>query len=135
MPRAIRISLFSILALLLSSCALSPLAVPVALSGGTAGIDYTFTNIAYKTISRPEKAVEEALYRALRKMDIKVTKREASDGKVDIDGETPKLDIYISLENITPTVTKISVDAVHALIFKDKSTAAEIIVQTEKALR
>jgi len=127
-------SLVAVLALLLSACALTPLAVPVAVSGSAAGIGYTITNVAYKTISRPAANVEAALGRALKKMDIKETKREVSDGIVTVSAETAKLDITIELEKITPTVTKISVDAVKSFLVKDKATATEIIVQTEKAL-
>jgi microcompartment protein CcmL/EutN len=127
-------SLLLLLSLQLTACALTPLAVPVAVSGSAAGVGYTLTNVAYKTISRPHAEVEAALRKALRKMDIKEKKREVSDGIVKISAETEKLTISIELEKITPTVTKISVDAVKSVLVKDKATATEIIVQTEKAM-
>jgi len=108
--------------------------VPAALSGGAAGVDYTFTNNAYKTISYPVADVEAALNKALKKMDIKKTKRKAKEGKVSVTVVTDNLDIYIDLKNVTPTVTNMEVNAKKGVFFKDKATAAEIIVQTEKNL-
>jgi len=43
-------------------------AVPAAVSSGAAGVDYTLTNNAYKTISSPVADVEAALNKALKKM-------------------------------------------------------------------
>lgn len=130
-----KISTLLCLVLSLSGCALMGLAVvPAALSGGAAGVDYTFTNNAYKTISYPVADVEAALNKALKKMDIKKTKRKAKEGKVSVTVVTDNLDIYIDLKNVTPTVTNMEVNAKKGVFFKDKATAAEIIVQTEKNL-
>jgi len=123
------------LILALSGCALMGLAVvPAAVSGGAAGVDYTLTNNAYKTISSPVADVEAALNKALKKMDIKETKRKAEEGKVSVTAVTGSLDIHISLEKVTPTVTNIEVNAKKGIFLKDKSMATEIIVQTEKNL-
>jgi len=123
------------LILALSGCALIGLAaVPAAISGGAAGVNYTLTNNAYKTISSPVADVEGALYKALKKMDIKETKRKAEEGKVSVTAVTTNLEIYIYLEKVTPTVTNIEVNAKKGVFFKDKAMATEIIVQTEKNL-
>jgi hypothetical protein len=123
------------LILALSGCALMGLAVvPAAVSGGTAGVDYTLTNNAYKTISSPVADVEAALKKALKKMDIKETKRKAEEGKVSVTAVAGNLDIHIALEKVTPTVTNIEVNAKKGVFLKDKSTATEIIAQTEKIL-
>jgi hypothetical protein len=119
----------------LSDCAAIGLTVPVAaVSGGAAGVNYTFTNNAYKTISYPVADVETALNKALKKMDIKETGFKRKENKVSISAVAGKLAIYIELEKITPTVTKIEVSAKKDVIIKDKATATEIIVQTEKNL-
>ncbi len=135
MKRPFKKSFFLVLAVMLQACALTPLAVPVAVSGGAAGIGYTLTNVAYKTISHSDDEVEAALHKALKKMDIKETKREAGEGTIKITAKTAKLDIYVTLDKVTPKVTRMSVDAVESVVLKDKSTATEIIVQTEKALK
>ncbi len=121
------------LVLVLSGCAATTgLAVPAALSGGVAGVNYSITNVAYKDISHPIADVEFALHKALKKMDMKETDREAEDGKVNITAITRDLDIDIALKKITPTVTSIHVNAKKGVFVKDKATATEIIVQTEK---
>lgn len=130
----IKLATLICLLLTLSDCALLGLAAPAAVSSGAAGVDYTFTNIAYKTISYPAANVEAALNKALRKMDIKKMERKVEKDNVSITVGTRNLDIYIDLENITPTVTSIKVNAKKGLFFKDKATATEIIVQTEKNL-
>ncbi len=118
----------------LSGCAGVGLAVPAAVSGGAAGVNYSLTNNAYKTISYPIADVETALNKALEKMEIKETKYEKQENKVSISAATDKLEISIDLEKVTPTVTKIEVSAKKEVFLKDKSTATEIIVQTEKNL-
>jgi len=118
-----------------SGCAEVGLTVPTAaVSGGAAGVNYSFTNNAYKTMSYSVNDVEVALGKALKKMDIQETKFKKKEDKISISAVTANLDISIDLEKITPTVTKIEVSAKKGLFLKDKSTATEIIVQTEKNL-
>jgi hypothetical protein len=132
--RFINLSAYSYLTLVLSGCALTGLAVPAAVSSGAAGVNYTFTNIAYKTISYPVADVEAALSKALKKMDIQPKGRKEQDGKVSIAAIAGNLDIDIDLEKITKTETSIKVNAKKNVFVKDKATATEIIVQTEKIL-
>ena len=131
---SLKLLALSCLALTLSGCAMLPLAVPVAISGGAAGVNYSFTNVAYKTISYPVADVDTALRKALIKMRIKEVRRESLGGTVSVTAATSHLDIYIDLEKITPTVTNIKVNAKKGAFFKDKATATEIIVQTENIL-
>ena len=119
----------------LSGCALmGSVFLPAAVSGGAVGVNYSLGNTAYKTISSPIADVEAALHRALKKMDIKERERNAGEGKVSVTAVTGDLDIDIDLEKVTPTATKIEVNAGKGPFFKDKATATEIIVQTEKNL-
>ncbi len=127
-----KLSALLCLILVLSGCAIMGLAVPAAVSGCAIDVNYTFTNIAYKTICYPFTDVEVALNKVLEKMDIKETNLKAEDGKVSVIAVTGSLDIYIDLEKVTPTVTSIQVNAKKGVFFKDKATATEIIVQTEK---
>jgi PBP1b-binding outer membrane lipoprotein LpoB len=129
-----KLSALLCLILVLSSCAMMGLAIPAAISGCEVGINYTFTNIAYKTVCNSDRDVEAALNKVLKKMDIKETKRKVEESKISVTAVTSNLDIYIDLEKITPTVTSIKVNAKEGFFFKDKATATEIIVQTEKTL-
>ena len=115
--------------LLLSGC------TSVLVSGASAGVAYTVTNVAYKTIVAPIDQVEFANRLALMKMRIKYVERiETGDGVI-IVAETSELYININLEKITPGTTKMSVNAEKNIVVKDKATAVAIIEETEAMLR
>ncbi len=139
LKRFFKLSALFCLILGLSACAELGLTVPAvavsgAVSGGAAGISYSITNVAYKTVSYPVADVRAALSKALRKMDIQETKTERGKDTVRILASTEKLHIFIDLEEVTPTVTKIEVNAKRGIFVKDQPTATEIIVQIEKNL-
>jgi hypothetical protein len=124
------------LALFLSGCAAAPVAllpaaVPALIAGAGGGISYTFTNIAYRTITRPPEEIERATLRAMEKMSIKVESLRHRDYDIEIKASTRQLKIKINLERMTPTLTSMKVNAKKGFIFKDKNTAFEIISQTE----
>jgi NADPH:quinone reductase-like Zn-dependent oxidoreductase len=108
--------------------------IPVLLSGAGGGVAYTITNIAYKTFSYPINEVEAANHEALKKMHIEEIERSEEEDWVQITAATKRLKIYIEFERITPTTTKIKVNAKRGMVFKDKATATEIIEQTERIL-
>jgi len=128
----LKLSVLVCLMLSISDCAMMGFAVPAAVSGCAIDVNYTFTNIAYKTVCYPFADVEVALTKVLTKMDIKETKRKSEDGKISVIALAGKLDIYIDIEKVTPTVTNIKVNAKKGVFLKDKAMATEIIVQTEK---
>src|SRR5512146_2210871 len=87
------------LLLLLSGC------TSVLITGASAGVAYTFTNVAHKTIACPIDQVEFANRLALMKMKIKYVERVETGSGVRIVAETSELNIYINLEQITPKTT------------------------------
>ncbi len=107
---------------------------PILLTGAGSGIDYTLTNIAYKTVNFPIEKVETAVHIALKKMEIQELFTNRTKGEVKITSETADLKIYIDLVLITHKTTKISVDVRKDIVLKDKATATAIIDQTEKGL-
>ncbi|MBI5493203.1 MAG: DUF3568 family protein [Deltaproteobacteria bacterium] len=124
--------------LFLSGCAapvaLLPVVLPGVITGAGAGISYSFTNIAYKTLTYAIEDVDRANRDALERMSIRVVKRKVKKNSIKIKAETRKLAIYITMESMTPTLTRIKVNAKRLLIFKDKTTAFEVIYQTERSL-
>lgn len=122
-----------LLALLLAS-PLSTGCAAVALSGATMGAGYNFMNVADKTSNYPIEHVHLALTQALERMDIKITEDEKTDSGREIVAMANDLEIDIELESITFKTTRMSVDAAKAAIIKDRATAAEIIVQTQRIL-
>ncbi len=111
-----------------------PIAIPLVVSGAGGGVAYSITNIAYKTCSFSLKEVEAAAHEALKKMGIEEGERTEGEDVVSISGTTKNRDIYIELERITDSTTRIKVDAKRTFLLKDKATATEIIVQTERFL-
>ncbi len=128
------IFLFALISFALAGCAELGLTVPVAAAGGAAGVNYSLTNNAYKTMSYSLDDVEAALHASLNKMTIKETAIAREESKVTVSATAGDLAISVELEKITLTVTRIEVSAKKDLVIKDKATAAEIIVQTEKNL-
>lgn len=111
--------------------ALLPVALPALISGAGGGISYTFTNIAYKTTTFPAEDVKEATLKAFEKMSIKLKWVKDKKNSIKIKGLTRKLTIIVNLDKMTPTLTKIQVNAKRHIFLKDKTTAYEIIYQTE----
>ncbi len=106
----------------------------VIVAGASGSIAYTFTNVAYKTISAPIDQVEFANRLALIKMGIRYIESTEKENGIEIIAETSELKIHIDLEKITAKTTKMSVDARKTIVVKDKSTAAAIITETEAML-
>lgn len=106
----------------------------VAVSGAGMGVEYTITNVAYRTFNFSLEQVNQATILALKKMDIKIKdNRKTEDGRR-IEASTKELQIIIDLEYITSRATKIKVNAKKGPVLKDRSTAAEIIHQVGKIL-
>jgi len=127
------------LLLLIAGCEVLPLTLlpavlPVVAIGASGGVSYTFTNIAYATMAHPLDEVEKANRAALEHMRIRVLDMDESDNVVRLRAETRRLAIYITLERMTPNLTRIKVNAKKYLLLKDKLTALKIIVQTGKFL-
>lgn len=135
---SIRTALLTIL-LLMTGCAVAPvtllpLALPAVISGAGAGITYTFTNVAVKTMTYPLEDVEAASLKALEKMAIEVRKVKHRKHATKIKSKTRTLNIYITIERMTPALTRIKVNAKKNFLMKDKTTAFEVIYQTERFL-
>ena len=113
---------------LLASCA------AIALSGAGLGINYTLTNVAYKTFNFPLDGTNKATIIALKRMDIQVINNSTSEKGRRINASTYELEIIIDLERITSKTTRIKVDAKEGLFFRDKATAAAIIEKVQEVL-
>ena len=109
----------------------------LGVSAGTAagtGTAYTLDGIAYRTFTAPLDDVRRATSRSLRRMDIHVkTDRPTDSGRV-IVALANERTVTVELEKLTGRTTRMRVTAKHGAIFRDRSTAGEIIAQTERAL-
>ncbi len=98
------------------------------------GVSYTLESIGYKTFTTPVDTLEAATVKALKRMDIEMKGREQTDDGVKITAKAGDRDIDIELDRLTTQTARMRVDASLKWFFKDRATAAEIIIQTAQAL-
>jgi hypothetical protein len=120
----------------LNGCA----AVGLTLFGVGAGVatgtsvSYTLDGVAYKTFTAPLPQVENATRTALDRMGIRIEATSSIEQGKAIKALTNDRDIEIELEMVSKKTTRIRSVAKQGIFFKDRATATEIIIQTEKAL-
>lgn len=123
-------------ALWLNGCA----AVGMTLFGVGAGVTtgtsvaYTLDGIAYRTFTASLPQVESATRTALDRMGIKVDSTAKIDQGKAIRATSNDRQIEIELEMVSAKTTRIRTVAKQGIFFKDRATATEIIIQTEKVL-
>jgi len=112
---------------------LTLLGVGAGVSAG-AGVSYTLDSIAYKTFTAPEEGLRAATLKALKRMDMEVKENEPTESGRKIMTQARDRTIEIELDRLTAKTSRMRVNAKHGWLFKDRATAAEIIMQTERAL-
>ncbi len=138
MQQPIRTLLLSaVICVSLNGCA-APIAltlfgVGAGVTSGTA-VSYTMDGIAYRTFTAPLPQVERATLTALNDMGMKIESTDKTDEGKAIKASGTDRQIEIELEAITPKTTRIRTVAKEGIFFKDRATATEIIMQTEKIL-
>lgn len=123
--------------LMLQGCAGIGLTL-LGIGGGTAasaGVNHTLGGIAYKTFAAPADEVHAAARNALQAMAMPIDKDQPGEaGGHVLAARAADREIDIAIETITPRTTRLRVVATEDVIFKDSSTATEIIMQTAQAL-
>jgi hypothetical protein len=135
-----RPALFSMSALFmvafLSGCAavgLTLFGVGAGVTTGTA-VAYTLDGVAYRTFTAPMPKVETATLTALNRMGIQVESKENMEQGRLIKASGVERQIDIELEAVSSKTTRMRTVAKQGIFFKDRATATEIILQTERAL-
>lgn len=105
-------------------------------AGVTTGtsVAYTLDGVAYRTFTAPLAQVESATRTALDRMGIRVEGTSKLDQGKAIRAVSYDREIEIELEMISLKTTRIRTVAKQGFFFKDRATATEIIIQTEKVL-
>ncbi len=107
--------------------------VGAGVSAGT-GVSYTLDSIAYKTFTAPEEGLRAATLKTLKRMDMEVKENQPTDSGRKIVAQAGDRTIEIELDRVTSQTTRMRVNAKQGMFFKDRATAAEIIIQTERRL-
>jgi Protein of unknown function (DUF3568) len=121
---------------MLHGCAavgLTLFSVGAGVATGTS-VGYTLDGIAYRTFTASLPQVENATRTALDRMGIKIEATSKVDQGKAIKAIASDREIEIELEKVSAKTTRIRTVAKQGLFFKDRATATEIIMQTEKAL-
>jgi len=120
----------------LNSCAplaLTLFGVGAGVTTGTA-VSYTMDGIAYRTLSAPLPEVETAALAALKHMGIRIDKTEKTEEGKAIKATGFDREIEVELQVVGTRTTRIRSVAKDGVFFKDRATATEIILQTERIL-
>lgn len=107
--------------------------VGAGVTAGT-GVSYTLDSIAYKTFTTPLKDLQAATLKTLQQMDITVKENQPTASGRKIVAVAGDRTIDIELDQLTAKTSRMRVNVKQGLFFKDRATATEIIVQTERTL-
>ena len=112
---------------------LTLLGVGAGVSAGT-GVSYSLDSVAYKTFTAPEEGLRAATLKTMKRMDIEVKENQATESGRKIVAVAADRTIEIELDRLTSQTTRMRVNAKQGMFFKDRATATEIIIQTERML-
>jgi hypothetical protein len=113
--------------------ALTLFGVGAGVTTGTA-VSYTMDGIAYRTFTAPLRQVEQATLTALNDMGMQIESADkTAEGKA-IKAKGVDRQIEIELQAISSKTTRIRTVVKDGVFFKDRATATEIILQTERVL-
>jgi len=124
-------------AVVLPGCAapLIPL-LAVGAEGALKGTQATLSGgVAYRTFTLPAEQVLGGARATLQRMEIKVVGDEVDGDRHKIAAEAADRTIRVTVERLTPVVSRLGVVVYRKTILKDVATSAEIIAQTERTLK
>jgi hypothetical protein len=102
--------------------------------GTGTGVSYTLDSIAYKTFAISEGKLRSATVKTLNRMAMDVKENKANGSGRKIMAVAGDRTIDIELERLTAKTSRMRVTAKQGWLFRDRATATEIIVQTERTL-
>jgi len=134
--RLIGLSAFLMAAAAASGCAafgLSLLSVGAGVGGGT-GVSYTLDSIAYRTFTTPDGALRAAALKTLKRMDMETKETKPTDAGQEIVAAAGDRTVEIEIDRLTSKTSRMRVNVKRGWFLRDRATATEIIVQTERTL-
>ena len=111
--------------------------IPALVSSSAAGVEYTFSNQAYKVLPASDLRVKDAVNRALGSLQFPVIRTWSKDGDVStVRARAKNYILVIQVERVSGGATRLEVDARYKYmrLIKDKSLAVAMITETEKKL-
>jgi uncharacterized protein DUF3568 len=122
--------------LALQGCAALPLAAFTIVAGTGAGVGtgHALDSITYKTFAVPLAGLSKATLMTLDRLDMPVTEVEDTDEGQTITATAGDRKIDIELDRLTTATTRMRVVAKKNFLIRDRATAAEIVLQTDRTL-
>jgi Protein of unknown function (DUF3568) len=118
-------------------CAATGFPLTVNGTGGAPAqsVNFTLDGIAYRTFSAPLEHLRRATLTTFKRMAITVKSDEVKDdGCRALVATAGDRVVHVELEQITARTTRMRITAKHTWAWRDRATAGEIIVQTERTL-
>ena len=124
------------LVVVLQGCAGLPLAAfsIVAGTGAGVGTGHALDSITYKTFTVPLAGLSKATLMTLDRLDMPVTEVANTDEGQVITATAGDRTIEIELDRLTTATTRMRVVAKKNFFVRDRATAAEIVLQTDRML-
>jgi hypothetical protein len=116
-----------------AAVALTLFGVGAGVGTGT-GSSYILDSIVYKTFNVSEQGVRKATLITLKRMAIQVKENEATEAGTKIVGVAGDRTIAIEVERLTGKTSRLRVFVKQGWFWRDRATATEIIIQTERTL-
>lgn len=117
---------------MLNGCA--ALAVSLAGAGAGAGLSHQINGTATRTFSEPFDKVDNATRIASKRIFLQVEEVSTIDSGQITKARVGAMDVTMSLETLSPNLTRVTVKARKDLFRVDVATAQEIVTQIERAL-
>ncbi len=102
--------------------------------GAGAGTGHALDSIVYKTFTVPMDTLSKATTVALNRMDIELVDIEPTEEGQVIKATAADRKIEIEFDRLTPKTTRMRVVAKRNWLIRDRATATEIILQTDRTL-
>jgi hypothetical protein len=120
-----------------SSGCVAPL-LPILTAGAEgalkAGSSSMSGGVAYRTFTLPAYQVVTGARLTLQRMDLTVLKDDFDGERHKISAEATDRIVRVTVERVTPAVSRLGVAVYRHRLFKDLATSSEIIAQTEETL-
>jgi hypothetical protein len=99
-----------------------------------AGTEYTASGVAYRTVVVPVDEVALAMRQTFGTMDFEIEQDEATAEGRRIRARAEDRTIKVRIQRLSRTTSRIRLVVTQDLIFRDRSTASEILAQLEATL-
>ena len=102
---------------------------------GARDVNFTLDGVAYRTFGAPVDSMRRATLTTFKRMDIALkTDDLKEDGCRELVASAGDRTIYVELEKLTERTTRMRIIAKHGWMWRDRTAAGEIIVQTGRTL-